>query len=226
MGRHRPNLDVRDDQPRAAAVADVQPERAWRKCFRFARLNLPPYMNSPNFARLAVRFTLVALAVVFLSALAASPALAATSGAAGTHAGTALAGLASAAVGLTAFDFLRAFRGDCDTLAFTAAAPLKGGTWVVVGTQIVLVQEDTATGATAVGIVETTDAGIEYPKAAGVCPVGDPVYWDADGNPVGGVAGSGAVSNTADDGANKLLGYAVELAGAGDATCRFRKVRL
>lgn len=52
-------------------------------------------------------------------------------------------------------------------------------------------------------------------KVNGSINPGALVYWDADANPVGGVAGSGAATTTADG--NKFLGYATRGAGAGDA---------
>lgn len=41
---------------------------------------------------------------------------------------------------------------------------------------------------------------------------GDPIYWNASGNPVDGTAGSGAMTTTA--GTNTLAGHAVAAAGS------------
>jgi predicted RecA/RadA family phage recombinase len=48
-------------------------------------------------------------------------------------------------------------------------------------------------------------------KAAVVFAAGAAIYWDADGNPVGGTAGSGAATTTASG--NKFMGFAVVAAG-------------
>lgn len=48
--------------------------------------------------------------------------------------------------------------------------------------------------------------------------VGAAVYWDADGNPVGGTAGTGAA--TATSSGNTLIGYAIAAKAAGGAIVR------
>jgi len=48
--------------------------------------------------------------------------------------------------------------------------------------------------------------------------LGAPVYWDADGDPYGGTAGSGAATATST--AGPLMGFVVETAGATDTTVR------
>lgn len=57
-------------------------------------------------------------------------------------------------------------------------------------------------------------------KATGAVNPGAAVYWDADGNPVGGVAGTGAATTTS--GGNTFMGKAAIAAGADDATVRVR----
>lgn len=51
-------------------------------------------------------------------------------------------------------------------------------------------------------------------KANGAIDVGEAVYWDDDGDPQGGTAGTGAATTTAT--ANTLIGRCVEAAGATD----------
>lgn len=60
----------------------------------------------------------------------------------------------------------------------------------------------------------------DVPKTNEQIDPGTPVYWDADGDPVGGVAGTGAATATATD--NVLMGKSVKAATAGDAKVRLR----
>ncbi len=48
--------------------------------------------------------------------------------------------------------------------------------------------------------------------------LGAPVFWDADGNPKNGTAGTGAIVSTASG--NKFAGFAVKAAASGDETVR------
>lgn len=58
--------------------------------------------------------------------------------------------------------------------------------------------------------------GFRVVKANGAITAGAAVYWDADGNPQGGEAGSGAITTTA--AGNTFVGYASAAAGATDET--------
>lgn len=55
-------------------------------------------------------------------------------------------------------------------------------------------------------------------QAAEIIPAGSPVYWDADGNPVGGAEGTGAATATATG--NTFMGFAQALTAAEDTTVR------
>lgn len=48
---------------------------------------------------------------------------------------------------------------------------------------------------------------------------GQALYWDADGDPVGGTAGTGALTNVAADGI--FCGFAIGAVGSGVAVARF-----
>ena len=98
---------------------------------------------------------------------------------------------------------------------FTAAADLSSGDVVVVESRVGVVLDDVASGDDGVGIFGTDPLGVDMPKATGAIAKHARVYWDEDGDPVGGVAGSGAVTTTAT--ANLYLGRAAEGAAAGDA---------
>jgi len=56
-------------------------------------------------------------------------------------------------------------------------------------------------------------------KANGAISVGNAVYWDADGNPQGGTAGSGCLTTTSTG--NTFFGRCIEAAGATDETVLF-----
>lgn len=60
-------------------------------------------------------------------------------------------------------------------------------------------------------------------KANGELAAGTAIYWDADGNPQGGTAGSGAATATATG--NTFLGWAIAAAGATDEVVRILKVQ-
>lgn len=57
---------------------------------------------------------------------------------------------------------------------------------------------------------------VKMPKVTGAISVGAKLYWNATGDPVGGTAGSGAVTVTDTDG--YAIGYAVEAALSGDSS--------
>lgn len=138
-----------------------------------------------------------------------------------------LAAAGFAAFGATVYEdgstcTLRAFIGDCDLVRWTAAADLTGGTIVTQDDNLVVVKSDAATGEEAMGIIRTTDAGILVPKKNEALAVGANVYWDADGDPQGGDAGSGALTATAADG--DYFGVVVEGAAAGDERVRVQKL--
>jgi len=65
-----------------------------------------------------------------------------------------------------------------------------------------------------------TDGIFDIVKITGAISAGAEVYWDATGNPVGGVAGSGAATATA--GSNALLGWCTEDAASGDSQVRVK----
>lgn len=80
------------------------------------------------------------------------------------------------------------------TKKFTAGSTLAAGAVVVIGDRATVVLDDVASGAVGVAIVETDALGIKMPKTTGAKTADTKAYWDADGNPVSGEAGSGAVT--------------------------------
>lgn len=60
----------------------------------------------------------------------------------------------------------------------------------------------------------------ELPKATGAITVGAQLYWDADGNPVGGTTGAGALTATSTD--NVACGKAFASAAEAVATVQIK----
>ncbi len=97
-------------------------------------------------------------------------------------------------------------------ISFTASGAKTSGQVVVVGSIVGVAAGDVANGAAGELIVKGV---VEIPAATAEITVGAPVYWDADGDPVGGTAGSGAATATATD--NTLIGYAIAAKAAAGA---------
>jgi predicted RecA/RadA family phage recombinase len=60
----------------------------------------------------------------------------------------------------------------------------------------------------------------DLPAATEAIGQGEDVYWDADGDPVGGTAGSGACTATSTD--NTLIGKAMVAKASGGALVRVK----
>jgi len=93
-----------------------------------------------------------------------------------------------------------------DVVDFIAAANVNGGDVVVQEGFIgVCVSQGTESGKQGslqiAGVFDTV-------KATGAIDAGNAVYWDEDGNPVGGTAGTGALTTTSNG--NIFFGYAIE----------------
>ena len=100
-------------------------------------------------------------------------------------------------------------------IEYTASADIDAGDVVVQGQLVGIAKaniDDGDTGAISV-------AGIfDVVQAAEIITAGSAVYWDANGNPVGGVALSGAATATAS--ANTFMGFAQAVTAATDSTVR------
>jgi predicted RecA/RadA family phage recombinase len=97
-------------------------------------------------------------------------------------------------------------------IPFTASGAKTSGQVVVVGSIVGVAAGDVANGAAGELIVKGV---VEIPAATAEITVGAAVYWDADGDPVGGTAGSGAATATATD--NTLIGYSIAAKAAAGA---------
>lgn len=105
---------------------------------------------------------------------------------------------------------------------YTPAADVFAGDIVVIGLRCFLAATDIAALATAgIGLNGTPTIGGLHaegvwlpPKDASVFADGDPVFWNATGDPTGGTAGTGCATSTP---TGVLMGYSVGAALTGDA---------
>jgi predicted RecA/RadA family phage recombinase len=96
-----------------------------------------------------------------------------------------------------------------EVVDIAAGTARKAGVVVLLGTNLVTIaQVDADATETVAGAVEGTWT---VPKDNSNVAVGNPLYWDATGNPVGGTAGSGAFTTTATS--HPFAGFAVTAAG-------------
>jgi predicted RecA/RadA family phage recombinase len=114
------------------------------------------------------------------------------------------------------------YRGDANVVDYEAASAVDAGDVVVYGSLALVCQR----GVTATDITDGKQATlyaeglVDVVKKQEEITEGAPVYWDADGNPYGGDAGTGAA--TEDYTSNNLMGYAVATAASTDATVRIK----
>ncbi|MCF8043283.1 MAG: DUF2190 family protein [Desulfarculaceae bacterium] len=100
-----------------------------------------------------------------------------------------------------------------ESINITASGAKNAGDFVMVQDLAVICAVDIADGQT--GAAYATQVHEVAAKANEVISQGDELYWDADGDPVGGIAGSGCLTKVATD--NKYAGkaWAKAVAGAG-----------
>lgn len=106
------------------------------------------------------------------------------------------------------------YRQDGNTISYTPVSAVTAGDVIVLGTLLVCIAlRDIA--ANVLGALAVRGV-FDVPKVTGAISAGDPLYWDADGDPVGGTAGSGAFTATASNGT--FAGFATADAASGDET--------
>jgi predicted RecA/RadA family phage recombinase len=104
---------------------------------------------------------------------------------------------------------------DGYSIDHTPAANVAAGAVVEVGNRVLVSKRDIPAGT--LGALATRGI-FDVVKISGAISAGDGLYWDNDGNPVSGTAGSGAATKTPANG--KFMGYAIADAGASDTTVR------
>jgi len=102
----------------------------------------------------------------------------------------------------------------------TPSSAVAAGDVVVQG-QIVAIAK-TPIAANALGALATRGV-FDVVKAAGAITAGARLYWDADGDPVGGTAGTGAATTTATS--NQYFGAAIAAAASDDETVRMMLIQ-
>jgi predicted RecA/RadA family phage recombinase len=109
-------------------------------------------------------------------------------------------------------------KGDRMTYTNATGAAIASGDPVLVGKTLGVAVKDIAIGETETLHIERV---FEIRKAATtVIAQGDNLYWDADGNPQGGTAGSGCLTNVATD--NVYAGKAFAAAASTDSTVQIK----
>ena len=102
-----------------------------------------------------------------------------------------------------------------ESIDYTPSSAVVAGQVVVLGSMIGVAK--TAIAAAALGALGVKGI-FDVVKANEQQALGAALYWDADGNPYGGTAGTGCATTTA--GGNTFIGLAQALAGATDETVR------
>jgi predicted RecA/RadA family phage recombinase len=107
------------------------------------------------------------------------------------------------------------YRSYGDAIDYTPGSAVFGGDVVVVGGLVMVAKHD-------IDLVTITKGALnvrgifEAPKDASVFAIGDPVYWNAAGNPTVGTAGSGCATSGA--AGVTFMGWAVAAQVTGDST--------
>lgn len=99
-----------------------------------------------------------------------------------------------------------------DSIDFTPESDTAAGAVVVVDQMVGIC--DHATLAGEVGALQMFGVW-DIVKNTGEITAGEAVFWDADANPVNGVAGTGAADDNDDTGNNLFLGWAIATAASG-----------
>lgn len=104
---------------------------------------------------------------------------------------------------------------------YTASAVDAGDVLVAGSLALVVCRGVTAAEITAGSKATCYAEGVvDVAKVQAAITLGAPVYWDADGNPYDGEAGTGCA--TEDNTGNKLMGYCVLAAESTDTTVRIK----
>lgn len=109
------------------------------------------------------------------------------------------------------------YRGRGESIDYTPSSDVAVGAVVVQGDLVGVASRPISANALGALVIEGL---VDVVKAAEALTVGTPVYWDADGDPVGGTAGSGAATATAT--ANTLIGVVVAAAADTAATVQVK----
>jgi predicted RecA/RadA family phage recombinase len=112
-------------------------------------------------------------------------------------------------------NFQATFVQAAESIDYTPVSAVAAGKVVVQGSMIGVAANPIAAGALGALVVKGV---FDVVKANEQQALGAALYWDADGNPYGGTAGTGCATTTA--GGNTFIGFAQAAAGATDETVR------
>lgn len=106
-----------------------------------------------------------------------------------------------------------------DSLAYKneSGATITAGSPVLIGSKLGVALDDILDDAEGTVVLEGV---FEIRKATGAITQGAKLYWDADGNPVGGASQTGALTTT--DSGNTFVGWAFAAAGSTAATVHIK----
>lgn len=104
---------------------------------------------------------------------------------------------------------------DGDVIDYTPGVDVAAGTVVALDNLVGVTKRDIK--ANVLGALATRGV-FDVVKVSGAIGAGAGVYWDSDGDPLGGTAGSGAATTVAANG--KFMGYAIAAVGESAATVR------
>ena len=104
-----------------------------------------------------------------------------------------------------------------NSVDYTPGSAVSAGDVIVQNSLVGVASKSIA--ASALGALDVVGV-FDVVKATGQINAGAAVYWDADGDPNGGTAGTGAATTTSSG--NSFMGYAALAAGSSDATVRVR----
>lgn len=109
------------------------------------------------------------------------------------------------------------FKGSYETIDYTPESAVYAGDVVLINGGIYIAPAAIAAGA--LGTLARCGGRWLGPNGGHGFAVNDDIYWDADGNPVGGTAGVGAFSRVASG--NTLAGKVTKAAESTDASVEF-----
>jgi predicted RecA/RadA family phage recombinase len=102
-----------------------------------------------------------------------------------------------------------------EAVDYTPASAVVSGQVVVQSSLVGVIKQPIAAGV----LGSLSIAGVfDIAQKAEIIAAGKPVYWDADGDPYNGVAGTGAMTATVADGV--FAGFALQLTAADEETVR------
>lgn len=103
------------------------------------------------------------------------------------------------------------FAGSYETIDYTPDSAVVAGDVIVINS-VMLGIAPSSIPASTLGVLARRGARWKFPKVQLAMTVGAALYWDADGNPYGGTAGSGAA--TTDSTKGLCIGRCTAAAGA------------